>query len=612
MRYKTRQADARPTQAPEQFEVVQVGDALYIYCPIRRRAYVVTQKPEEIVRQRLLYELRDHYKYSWAQMAVEVPVIVGSTEAKKKADIVVYKDDKKKTPRVFIEVKQPSRNDGLEQLKVYMNATGCRLGMWSNGKSSNISLLRIEPVAGEEEATWRELRNIPAANETLSDVDSPIVRADLQPVDDLLAILKDCENFIKAHEGSDPFDEIFKLIFAKLFDERRNLKNDASPAQFRIGAMEAEGAARHRVTKLFNAAKQQWAGVFSPGDAIDLGDDSLAYCISALQMSYLLKSDADVLGAAFEVMINPSMKSDKGQYFTPRHVINLCIEILDPKDDESVFDPACGSGGFLVGALEHVFRQIEIERDDANEIMENQKDYANQNVFGIDYDPRIARVAKAYMLIWGDGRANICVADGLNEKSWNTDVQSRFLHKQGGRKHLRQFDIIVTNPPFAGAISAVDTLSLYDLAYTTLANGRLKRLSSVDRDILFIERCLKSLVPGGRMAIVLPRGLFKNYGDEAVRRYILREAQVRAVIGLSGQMFKPFTNTKTCVLFLKKRATPLEDLEYAKKDPEIVFAMAERSGKDRSGRIMRFDDGTINSDLPEIVEYVRNYLDWKV
>lgn len=610
MFYTNRVAGDKPEVSPAFFEVVHVGTDSFVYCPIRNRSYSVKSKPEEIVRQWWLYQLRDQYGYSWDQISVEVPVIVGSTEGKKAADIVVYSDSTKATPRIFIEVKKPERMDGLEQLKVYMNATGCRLGMWSNGTSSSVSLLRVEPKEFEEEATWRELRNIPSAKETLSDVDNPITRADLRPVDDFLSILRDCENYIKAHEGSNPFDEIFKLIFAKLYDERRTLKNDTSAAKFRIGAMESSSVARDRINELFVDAKSQWVGVFLPSDEINLGDDSLAYAVSALQMSYLLKSDADVLGAAFEIMINPSMKGDKGQYFTPRHVVDLCVEVIQPRDNETVFDPACGSGGFLVGAMDFVFKAIAAERDDESETLENQKDFASSNVFGLDYDPMIAKVAKAYMLIWGDGRSNICVADGLNENNWGDDVKSRFLTKQDAKSSLRQFDIILSNPPFAGAISSPDTLGKYSLAYKVDGKGKKKRSASVSRDVLFIERTLNTLAPGGRMAIVLPRGILKNYGDEYIRKFILERAQVRAVVGLTGSMFKPFTNTKTCVVFLQKRQSQISDMSEALDDPEVIFAVSQKPGKDRSGHLIRNEDGVIVSDLGEISAYLQENLDW--
>lgn len=490
-----------------------------------------------------------------------------------------------------------------------MNATGCRLGLWSNGSGPHVYLLRIEPKEGAEEAAWRELRNIPRRAEDLATVDSPITRCELEPTTDFLSLLKECEDHIKAHEGASVFEEIFKLIFAKLYDERRNLKNDNSPAYFRVGILEAPEDARVRISKLFSDAKDQWKGVFGDGEELLLTDESLAFCVSALQKVYLLKSDADILGSAFEIMINPNMKGDKGQYFTPRHVIRMCIDILDPKQNETIFDPACGSGGFLVSAMDHVFKKIREERDDENEILENQKDYASHNVFGIDYDRTIAKVAKAYMLIWGDGRSNIAVADGLNEANWGDETAAKFLIGKGSTRRLRQFDIIATNPPFAGDISADDTLSRYSLAFKE-HNGKRKRVNKLARDKLFIERCLSFLKPGGRLAIVLPRGTLKNYTDERVRRFILQRAEVVGAVSLSGVMFKPFTNTKTCVLFLKKRATEIQDIKKISGKSTIVFGVSTSPGKDRAGNLIKNIEGNIISDLPEIAKFFSSNIHW--
>ena len=530
MEYKTEKLLEKPKSTSAQFTVFEVNSDRFVFCPIRKKAYKVNSKPEEIVRQWWLYRLKEVYGYDFSDIDVEVSVKVGAAEAKKKSDIVVYRDKKKLRPRIFIEVKKPNRKDGVDQLQVYMNATGCRLGLWSNGDPPHVYLLRIEPQEGEEEATWRELRNIPRKTDDLAAVDSPITRGELEPVSDFLSIVRECEDHIKAHEGVDVFEEVFKLVFAKLFDERRNLKNETSPAQFRVGVFEASEDARLRIAKLFSDAKDQWQGVFEEGEEIELSDETLAFCVSALQKTYLLKSDADVLGSAFEVMINPNMKGDKGQYFTPRHVVRMCIDILDPKDSETMFDPACGSGGFLISAMDHVFREIREERDDESEILENQKDYATSNVFGIDYDRLIAKVAKAYMLIWGDGRSNIAVADALNETNWSDETSAKFLVGKGKSKKLRQFDIIATNPPFAGDISADVTLLRFELAFKESADGKRKRVNKLARDKLFIERCLNFLKPGGKLAIVVPRGTLKNYNDENVRRHILRKARVIAVV----------------------------------------------------------------------------------
>ncbi|NCD03808.1 MAG: hypothetical protein EOM00_12615 [Clostridia bacterium] len=612
MEYSLVEVNSRPKDVSDKFCVYLFEGEEYVFCPIRKKLYKA--KPEEKVRQWWIYRLKEVYGYSFSQIAVEVKVRVGSTEAKKRADIVVYKDDKKNIPRIFIEVKKPERKDGIEQLKVYQNATGCRLGLWSNGEAPHVYLLRIEPKEGEEEATWRELRNIPGKNEKLADVDSPITRKELEPLTDFLSVIRECEDHIKAHEGANAFDEIFKLIIAKLYDEKANLKNDNSSAKFRVGVFEAPEQARIRIDKLFEQATLRWKGVFQDNESIQLTDDSLAYCVSALQKAYLLKSPSDILGAAFEVMVNPDMKGDKGQYFTPRHVVKMCIDVLKPKDGESVYDPACGSGGFLIGALDYVYKQIEKDRDNENDIIENKKDYASECVFGMDYDKTIAKVAKAYMLIWGDGRSNIAACDGLNSNSWDTETMAKFTVGHGKETKLRQFDIIATNPPFAGDIASDDTLSQYELAFKQDKKGNRKRMNKVAKEKLFIERCLNMLTPGGRMAIVLPRGILKNYSDERIRRYIMKNARVLGVVGLGGNMFKPFTNTKTVVLFLQKRFKALDDnmkFEEINGREKIVFCVTERSGKDKTGKIVTDDNGDIYSDLDEITNYLSENIVFK-
>jgi type I restriction enzyme M protein len=251
---------------------------------------------------------------------------------------------------------------------------------------------------------------------------------------------------------------------------------------------------------------------------------------------------------------------------------------------------------------------IRKDRDDESEILENQKDYANECIFGIDYDRLIARVAKAYMLIWGDGRANIATCDALNEVSWPADIQAKFMVSKSGKRLPRQFDIIMTNPPFAGDIDAESTISKYNLSFKPKKDGTRRRVNRISRDKLFIERCLEMLAPGGRMAIILPRGVLKNYTDEYIRRFILAHAQILGAVSLTGDMFKPFTNTKTCVLFLTKRVAPILDIAKLKKTERAVFCVSEKPGKNKSGELIVDAKGDVQSDFGEITAYMRKYI----
>jgi type I restriction enzyme M protein len=556
----------------------------YIHCLIRDKD--VRYKPEELVRQHVLRELINDLGYEKAMIRVEVPVVMGSTVHDKPADIVVYTDKTRTVERLIVELKKPARKDGVEQLKSYMNATGAPFGWWTNG-SDNQFLLRTDPNI----FSWR-LTRAPAAGEGIEDIDEPLTKSDLKPVSDLVDLLQACEDEILAHQSVDTFDELFKLVYAKLYDERMNLARPDDVCQFRIGITEDPAQAAKRVHNLYERAKKKWKGVFA--DDIELTDQNIAFVVAALQeYEFIGDRSGDVLGVAFEAMINPKTKGDKGQYFTPRHVIDMCVAMIDPAIDEKILDPAVGSGGFLIRAMKHVNDYIDrrwgINPDQA---AEHRKDYAQEMLVGIDNDPRLVRIAKAYMIIENDGRSNIHQGDSLDPESWSADIR----HK------VEDVGVILTNPPFAGAIKVNATLQQYDLTYRgdPAANKPSKEMV---RAILFLERALRTLQPGGRMAIVLPQGLVNNLTDDYVREYIDHHARILAVVGLSEQMFLPFTRAKTSVLFLEKWPDPVA----RPNDYEIFFSVSRHPGKDGYGRPVWRGDGTLDTDVYRIAESFREW-----
>jgi type I restriction enzyme M protein len=365
----------------------------------------------------------------------------------------------------------------------------------------------------------------------------------------------------------DAFNEMFKVVFAKIYDEKMNLGKEDSKCEFRIGITERPEVAAKRIRDLFEKSKEKWKGVFQESDYIKLNDYNLVYTASALQKAYLLESNADVLGMAFETMINPDFKSDMGQYFTPRQVIRMCVEMLNPKEDEKVCDPACGSGGFLIYCMDHVYKTINESWDKKDEAADHRKDYSQQNVWGVDYDDRLEKVAKAYMLIWGDGRSNVRCFDSLDYNSWDNENKRAFLN----------FDVVLTNPPFAGHQQKAEILSQFDLAFK--GDPSTNEISArQSKAVLFIERCIKLLKPGGRMCIVLPQGILNNLNDGYIRDYIDKQARILAVIGLHENTFKPFTTPKTSVLFLQK----WNKEEYL-ADYKIFFGVSLFPGKDKRG-----------------------------
>ena len=357
---------------------------------------------------------------------------------------------------------------------------------------------------------------------------------------------------------------------------------------------------RAKIQALFDNAKEQWPGVFPDNSNFDLSESHLSICVSSLQDVKLFNSNLLVIDEAFEYLVNKSAKGEKGQYFTPRHVIDMCVKMLNPKSGEYMIDTASGSCGFPV----HTIFKLTGRLFSNAEIADQEKEDALR-VFGIDFDEKTVRVARTLNLIAGDGETNVLHLNTLDFERWNdrTDMDRNWINTYGrgfkrlenlrvekGQNKLFHFDILMANPPFAGDIKESRILHQYGLA---IKNGRAK--SKVGRDILFIERNLDFLKPGGRMAIVLPQGRFNNTTDEYIREFIADSARIIAVIGLHGNTFKPHTGTKTSVLFVQKwdeKLCPRVD------DYPIFFAVSEKAGKDNSGDYVCFIDanGQVKQD----------------
>ena len=299
-------------------------------------------------------------------------------------------------------------------------------------------------------------------------------------------------------------------------------------------------------------------------------------------------------------MISKSSKGEKGQFFTPRYVIEMCVRMLNPKEGEKMIDTACGSSGFPVHTIFYVWRQMAKDRGkDIGEFFSlDQKpyeftEYVKDNIFGIDFDEKAVRVARTLNLIAGDGHTNVLHLNTLDYTQWTETAKqeewlSTYFEGFDRLKKLRKdsksfrefnFDLLMANPPFAGDIKESRILSSYELA----KNAQGKQQSKVGRDILFIERNLDFLKPGGRMAIVLPQGRFNNTSDKYIREYIFEHCRVLAVVGLHGNVFKPHTGTKTSVLFVQKWD---EKLCPKRDDYPIFFATMHEPSKDNSGDII--------------------------
>jgi type I restriction enzyme M protein len=524
----------------------------YIKCQIKGK--YKPAKPEEIVRQLWIYRLLNEYNYPRERIDVERVVYFGSRDSGL-ADIVVLQEDLQH-PYIIFEVKRPQRNAGLEQLKSYCNAEGAPIGVWSNGNE----IIRLHR---EEPNIFVEIPRIPKVTETLRDILTERWTIKwLEEHDELKQgkttlkkILLDLEELVLGNAGVDPFEEIFKLIYAKLYDEWRGINEPSYQLEFFVGDRSPEDV-KTAISNLLEGAKSEWQGVFELTDKIELRDDHLKVCVSFLEKIKLFNSNLQIIDEAFEYLIPQVSKKKEGQFFTPRPVVDMVVKMLNPKASEFVIDPACGSAGFLLHSVMWIARGM----ISGKPLPESARNFAQNKIYGIDFAKKAVKIAKAINLIVGDGKSHVYKDNSLAPHTWSDETKSglkgRLLRFPNDSKRDKEnqdkflffdFNVLMTNPPFAGTVKERDILRLYKLAEK---NGRW--VNKIGRHILFLERSLQFIRPGGRMAIVLPQGLLNNTNAEYIRRFIIDEARILAVVGLHVNTFKPHTGTKTSVLFLRK------------------------------------------------------------
>ena len=576
----------------------------YVECLVRKKQ--IKLSPEEVVRQLFIDKLINDYGYPVSRMQLEYPVYFGREV--KRADIVIMDEDRPIVPYIIVEVKKPKLKDGKEQLKSYCNSTGSPIAVWTNGD-------QIAYYNRKDPNYFEDIRDIPKAKQTLMDIVSErwtiedLKKNDVLQKDkiSLKDKIKDLEDEVLANAGVDVFEECFKLIFAKLYDEFMSGQNPKRYLEF-SNAGRTEFKLKEAIQDLFDKANKKWRGVFDDNTKIMLSPSHLSICVASLQSVKLFNSNLEVVDDAFEYLMSKSSKGEKGQFFTPRYVIEMCVRMMNPKENEKMIDTACGSSGFPVHSIFHVWRQMAKDRGlNVSELFSlDQKpyeftEYVKENIFGIDFDEKAVRVARTLNLIAGDGHTNVLHLNTLDYDRWDETTKQedwartysegfyRLKDLQTNRNCYEDFgfDIVMANPPFAGDIKETRILGKYELG----KNEKGKLQNKVGRDLLFIERNLDFLKPGGRMAIVLPQGRFNNSSDKYLREYIAERCRILAVVGLHGNTFKPHTGTKTSVLFVQKWD---DQLCPKKEDYNIFFATQQLPGKDNSGDkiYVKNEDGT--------------------
>ena len=379
--------------------------------------------------------------------------------------------------------------------------------------------------------------------------------------------------------------EVVKLLHAKTFDEIK-LRRRKNCYFYRLEQDDAASVANRIRTLLNDAETSANARDGTAGDAdfsLQLDDESIAYAVGQLHHYSILEAERDVLGEAFESLIGPTLRGAEGQFFTPRNVTRMCVDMISPKPGERVLDPACGAGGFLGDTLAHLARH---------------SSRARGKTVGIDKDAFLATLCRDHLALYHQKHSIFCDNALAPPDNWSEQLQKE--------APLGSFDVILTNPPFGAAIpvKGTDVLSQYDLAWkwvksaTGIPRPLDERVPSRPPQTLFIERCVQFLRPGGRAAIVLPEGILGNENELYIREWIRAHAHILAIVDCPLETFMPSTPTKTCVLFLQKRKSSDDP------PPSVYVAIAEHCGHDRRGRPVTNEDGARRDDFPEIA---RNY-----
>lgn len=549
------------------------------------------------------------------EIDLEASIQFGTEVGTKAADVIVYTDNTKETPKIIVECKKPKRKDGIEQLKSYMNAKGAPVAIWSNG-SDSIILYRPYPQDYDD-----TLSDIPKRGQKPTDVLEAKKTIDQLKEDfNFKKIIQDLEELVLADSGKDEFNEIFKLIFAKIWDEKEAVENRKGRTVEFSKAIDPD-ITYDRINGLFKKACEEWSGIFRVNEDIELAKRHLQVCIGPIEGLRLMGSNLRIMDDAFEYLLPTEAKKKKGQFFTPRHVVEMCVRMLNPTRKEYVMDPSCGSGGFLLHAMDWCYPA------DNNEKRELRKHkYAAKYLWGIDFEARAAKTSRALMLIAGDGHTNIFGPDvsSLDPKTWYESASGQALMQGLRQAKLTaitipdneilkdddkaweyfdelKFDVILANPPFAGEMKDRKMLAHYDLARPALKRAGDDKAPKAERDVLFIERILKMLRPGGRAAIVLPQGKFNNSSLAFIREWILKKARLLAVVGLHPNTFKPHTGTKTSVLFIQKYTKQKLDKiarvhdEVAKDCP--AYEAEIQSLLDRHGEVPEEDISEAIADL---------------
>ena len=434
------------------------------------------ETPEEYVRQEIAKSLVREYGYAKTDIEVEFILRIGTR--KPRADLVILPPEAQhdqENALIIVEckastTKSADKKDGIGQLQSYMAACpNVQYGMWTNG----IERFCYRRIIKGGKVTAEEIPDIPEFGRESGEAERPHFDQ-LKPAtsDALLFAFRRCHNYIAGNQGlqkPQAFWELLKLIFCKIHDERHN-----DEVQFYTAANERHGVngplkVQKRIEGLFNQVKDDYPTIFKKSENIELKPIVLAYLVTQLQMYSLLESDIDVKGRAYEEIVGSNLRGDRGEFFTPRNICRMAVAMLDPGEKQVILDPACGTGGFLITAMNHVIEKIraaemakwgnKVERAE-KAAKDRIKKFAEQSIVGIDFNPDLVKASKMNMVMNNDGAGGLFQANSLEAPAtWDPDLRKIDL--------IGDVDLLFTNPPFGSKIPVTDSaiLEKYDLGH---------------------------------------------------------------------------------------------------------------------------------------------------
>jgi type I restriction enzyme M protein len=576
---------------------------------------------EDMVRD---FKFRIEGRLKKVDLAIFEPGTEPSVETLRRV-VICDKEPKQGTKGAYKmrDHKQASREFGLLHAAM-TEAADSSWGLWTNG---------LELFFFEKEVTRFDVKFHPRADWPMGDesLGSRTVHshARLRKADPemLRVAFRRCHNFIFGNEGM-PKDAAFwqflYLIFAKMHDEQRDKDTQSRFWAGPTEQFEPEGrsAIRARVEPLFEEVKDAYDDIFRGNEELTLSDRALAFMVSELAKYDFLRTDVDAKGAAYQEIVGTNLRGDRGQYFTPRGAVRLMVEILDPRPDERVLDPSCGTGGFLVATVNHWLRLMNETTPSRGEDTEDFLDVAGQlqaavkrNIFGADFDPFLVRATTMNLMMAAGARGRVVHMDSL------AFPRGHLPGAPIAKKHfdLGTIDVLMTNPPFGSEIPITDPTILDDYGKGLAAKwerneeGGWQRGDGVQNavapEVLFIQRAVDWLRPGGRMGIVLPNGILSNPGDEPIRQWILRHCWVLASVELPVEVFVAEANVNilTSLLFLKRKTDQEIQAEDLGRQVEyqVFMAVAEKVGFDRKGRPVYVSNPDGTPRLTEVREEER-------